>query len=60
MTLTPSKLTRVAAACVVLSANDFGGQIPSLANGVELKAKIEQDGFVRMPIKKVAYEFTQV
>ena len=55
----PSKLAKVATACTLLTLNDLNGKAFSVANAVELEVE-GQDGFVKLPIKKVAYEFTQV
>lgn len=52
--VTTTKLAKVAAACAVLTLNDFTGNIPALANAVELEAGIG-DGFVKIPIEKVGY-----
>ena len=60
MALNPTKLTKVATACVLLTINDFGGNTPFLANAVKVKSKAKSEGSVRMPIKRVAHEFTQV
>ena len=59
MLASPSKLAKVATACAVMSLNEYTGSITSLTSAVELTA-LAEEGIVRLPIKKVGYEFTQV
>ena len=52
--ISPTKLSKVAVACAILSISDLGTQLPATANAIELTSGVESNGMIRMPIEKVA------
>ena len=58
--ISPTKLSKVAVACAILSISDLTDQLPATANAIELTSGVESNGMIRMPIEKVALQFTQV
>ena len=58
--ISQTKLSKLAAALCLLAVSDLGSHTPATANAIELTAGVESSGVIRMPIEKVALQFTQV